>query len=347
MRYAFVLVYYYYCVLVSQWASSFLFHSNHHRPFRRLPCGSSVTATRSAVLFLAQHLPVDNQFNVSLDYLPNEPLWRELLTRFQGDFDNYEQVQQDRNQGLLPRELGGHEHIHCTLMPLTDNTRLAAFYFDGQPQLIFRFRFYQLLPTYEHTERTTNVGGEQQQQQFAVDTILYTLDPKLEGLLRANSTEPLQWKSIYDDYCKQNTNNELPIQLLPKCEVRWSYTLDPEQHAYALDVEPKNTGIHAVMVYGQALVQSQMKSNMTILIIDQLSLWDNALWIHDRGFDPETNAYIYGNQRNVPYQLQRVADATRTVTYKQLQWTLGPAFRTHELYQAKMNAIGGPSIPKR
>ena len=43
-----------------------------------------------------------------------------LLSRFQGDFDNYNQVYKDRSLGLTPREGGGHEHFHCTLISLVD-----------------------------------------------------------------------------------------------------------------------------------------------------------------------------------------------------------------------------------
>ena len=80
----------------------------------------------------------------------------------------------DRAEGLLPGEGGGHEHIHCTLVPVDpgllpslllrgaaeeeedgeerkegggrsrEEARLAAFYFDGIPERIFRFRLYVL-----------------------------------------------------------------------------------------------------------------------------------------------------------------------------------------------------------
>ena len=36
-------------------------------------------------------------------------LWNRLMEHFQGDFDNYNQVLEDRAQDLLPREGGGHE----------------------------------------------------------------------------------------------------------------------------------------------------------------------------------------------------------------------------------------------
>uniref|UniRef100_A0A7S1ZWM5 F-box domain-containing protein n=1 Tax=Trieres chinensis TaxID=1514140 RepID=A0A7S1ZWM5_TRICV len=52
------------------------------------------------------------------DYGRGGFFYRTLLRRFQGDFDNYVQVRRDHAGGLTPREGGGHEHIHCSLVPV-------------------------------------------------------------------------------------------------------------------------------------------------------------------------------------------------------------------------------------
>eukprot|EP00977_Amphora_coffeiformis_P003577 scaffold701_cov158-Amphora_coffeaeformis.AAC.5 len=262
-------------------------------------------------------------------------LWGELLSRFQGDFDNYNQVVQDRKEGLLPREGGGHEHIHCSLVPVSKDSRLAAFYFDGDPGAIFRFRFYKLVPEVEKN---------------SVDTRLFTLDPDLEGIIR-QCPNPLEWKRIFDE---QNGNDR--VTELKDCDVRWSWVLDPVQHAYAATQnKDKEPGIHAVMVHGEALVESQMMPGVQILIRDQLSLWKEEFWIHDRGFEPSTMKFIYGNQREIPYRLERVAhitmasstETTRQVVNDNLSWTLGPEHRNEEEYEQKLAKVGGPSRPKR
>ena len=267
-----------------------------------------------------------------------------LLDRFQGDFDNYAQVVQDRENGLLPREGGGHEQIHCLLMPVdpvlheNDNSdapsaaRLAAFWFDGIPQRIFRFRYYQL------TE------GEENKDE--VDMQLYCLNPTLEGKLRGIE-DPMEWPKVVATFEKENDN---VVDLLPKCDVQWSRQLDPVQHEYAQkrndEKEDKDDlGIHAIMVHGQAIVDSTMMPGNKILIKDQLSLWEDQFWIHDRGFNPETMDFIYGNQRGVPYRLERltniVNDNGREVARKDLQWTMGPNWRTEEEYEAKLEVLGG------
>jgi len=328
-----------------------------HNVFARL-------ASSSAFAGKTSDSPLATTYNIT------DPLWTELVRRFQGDFDNYNQVLRDRERGLLPREGGGHENIHCTLLPLTQNTRLAAFYFDGTPSAIFRFRFYELRPHYDYTPTS-------EESVAAVDTVLYTLHPDLEIQLRKASENPLMWPGIFNSFREKENRT----QLLPRCDVRWSWDRDPILHAYASDDAEDETqtgahtgrGIHAVMVHGQALVESQMLPGQQILIKDQLSMWPDALWIHDRGLDPETGNFIYGNQRNVPYALDRVADFThchdndeedvggksqeqqststfllrRRVVHPDLAWTLGPYFRTSQEYEARIDAMGGPSAALR
>ena len=261
-----------------------------------------------------------------------DQLWEDMHQYFQGDFDNYEQVVMDRKEGKLPREGGGHENIHCTLVPVSEDARLAAFYFDGVPQAIYRFRYYEL---------------KRVPDQAAIDTLLYTLHPDLEKELRVASMSPMDWPGIF-----HNFTDEPRITKLDSCEVRWSYEVDPVQHSYVPDSDESN-GIHAVMVHGQALVESQMMPGQQILIKDQLSLWPDQLWIHDRGHDPKTMEFIYGNQRGVPYQLQRVCniprqpssvDTMRRETMNNnLAWTLGPQFRSEKEYAQKLDGMGGPS----
>jgi CpeT/CpcT family (DUF1001) len=246
----------------------------------------------------------------------------DFLSTFSGDFDNYQQVVKDRQNGLLPREGGGHEHIHCILVPVAINTRLAAFYFDGNPMKIFRFRFYEILD-----------DGVMK---------LYTLSPDLEVNLRREA-EPTNWPQIYDEY---NSGDSSHIQELSNCDVQWSQVPDPCQHDYALKAYPDRPGNHAIMIHGEATVESTMMPGVKILVRDQLSLWDDEFWIHDRGFDPATMTFIYGNQLGVPYQLQRVTrmkEGKRVVCRSDLKWTLGSDWRTEEEYQRKLQAINGVS----
>jgi CpeT/CpcT family (DUF1001) len=349
----------------------------------------------------------------TVEQLRAGPVWNRLVECFQGDFDNYRQVVEDRKRKLLPREGGGHEHFHCTLVPVNNGTgRLAAFFFDGNPSRIFRFRYYELVDDAAAssaasvgndvsasrslrscTERalsgkdTPDVGTTSE----TVEMRLYTLHPELESLLRERADDPLSWPSLYESF-RPASVGEPKMNLLPRCEIAWSLEKDPEQHSYAFDIPEEldcaradpnedddggsNDGqlrsLHAVMVHGEAIVESTIVPGMQIRILDQLSLYRDAFYINDRGFDPVTGAFIYGNQRDVPYRLERVTtlqevppetsssslqhDVTtsrqsyrsgcfqRKVVDPDLGWTLGPQWRTPEEYDRRLKDIGGPSV---
>ena len=270
--------------------------------------------------------------------LKKDILFDTIKRRFQGDFDNYAQVVEDRRQGLLPREGGGHEMIHCTLVPLSETSRLAAFYFDGAPQRIFRFRYYELL------EPTLPDCNQEVAATASMEMKLYTFHPELEGMLRQQSLNPAAWPAIFQSFPESDDK----LKYLPNCEVSWSFDLDEKEHAYALDIIDDIEGVHAVMVHGEALVDSQMIPGSKIRILDQLSLYEDTFYINDRGLDPDTGAFIYGNQKGVPFRLQRVCNFDAS-SYKRinvnsdLKWTLGPAFRDDSVYEKKMDVIGGPS----
>jgi CpeT/CpcT family (DUF1001) len=272
---------------------------------------------------------------------------------FSGDFDNYDQVVADRLAGMAPREGGGHEQIHCTLIPLSKKERLAAFYFDGNPSRIFRFRYYKLY--YDDATADATASAAESINDDIVPTVvinmkLYTIHRDLEVALR-QEPNPLNWADVWT----HSTVNP-KITELPNCDVQWSRTPDPIQHSYTLQQQQQqqqqrqaseDDGFHAIMTYGEALVESQMMPGVKILVRDQLSLYENEFWIHDRGYNPETMDFIYGNQKLVPYRLKRVSrimeGTTRTVINDQLKWTLGPEYRSEEEHQEKLKIVGGVS----
>jgi len=272
-------------------------------------------------------------------------VWERLSDWFQGDFDNYAQVVEDRRQNLQPREGGGHEHFHCTLVPVTESTRLAAFFFDGNPDRIFRFRYYEMIPP------STEDG--------AVEMMLNTLHPELEKALKLEASNPLIWSSIFKDF-QPTTENEPKVNRLTNCEISWSFQIDPIQHSYLGDTpeseeREKSKSLHAIMVHGPTIVNSTIVPGMQIRIVDQLSLYEDVFYINDRGFDPTTGSFIYGNQREVPYRLERVSAISsnsalvdeglqRVVTNSDLEWTMGPEFRSAKDYELKLESIGGPSV---
>jgi len=82
-----------------------------------------------------------------------------------------------------------------------------------------------------------------------------------------------------------------------------------------------------------AWIESQNVAGLQILVKDDLRVWPDQLWVNDRGFDRE-GRFVYGNQRGVPYKMQRVIPGGA------LEWTLGERHRTEDVYEEKMSAIG-------
>ena len=299
-----------------------------------------------------------SEYDTEIENLQQRSIWKYLIDWFQGDFDNYSQVLEDREQNLEPREGGGHEHFHCTLVPVTESSRLAAFFFDGNPDRIFRFRYYEMIPP--------SGNGK------VIEMKLNTLHPDLEKLLKSQASNPLSWPSVFETF--QPTNEkETKVNRLKNCEISWSFERDSIQHSYLKDVKEENENnhfqsLHAVMINGPTIVNSTMVPGMQIRIIDQLSLYKNTFYINDRGFDPITGSFIYGNQREIPYRLERVsfiasninnsttnrakslptssniARLQRVITNEDLKWTMGPDYRSTEQYDRKLELIGGPSV---
>ena len=197
--------------------------------------------------------------------------YNRLLSTFQGDFDNYNQVVQDRNHGLLPGEGGGHEHIHCTLVPcphyyhttgnskqIEDNNHnhqqdkvqwvLAAFYFSGNPRQIFRFRMYQLIPPPQPPSSSFN--NNLQLSPLVIRMKLSTLSPILEQQLRECSEDPSSWWiQVWNVWYRLSNNKNqivgnnswdqlqtvgLPSMTSPLagCDVLWEQNWDPSKHSY-------------------------------------------------------------------------------------------------------------------
>jgi len=307
----------------------------------------------------------------------------ELSSRFQGDFDNYDQVLCDRRDNLLPREGGGHENIHCTLVPVavqpilshvrsdTRQARLAAFYFDGLPDRIFRFRLYSLWSRDEDDDGNTSRSGNGSATQNAEEAAsakttatetattmtpcgmtLYSLSAETEGMLRGLSGRPVEWGAALERYLSSISPTE-PFRELSGCDVEWTPDPDPDRHAYAYGTSSRlhpDDAHHAVMVNGEATIPSMMNPGSLIRVVDELSLWSDDFWINDRGFDPDTGNFIYGNQKGVPYKMKRVASLVgvgtkqeRRIDNEELAWTLGDEFRSVEQYKENMDAIGGMS----
>jgi hypothetical protein len=220
----------------------------------------------------------------------------------------------------------------CTANDTPRGAALATYYLDGNPSKIFRMRLYTL-------------SRDSVQPDF-IRMKLHSIHPQLETKLRS-CLDLMEWDSIVYNYIAvegtgldSNSNlNSAPnspswlfnsFRELKDCDILWMSYPDPHRHTYLFDDEKNHRkyrrsesldplgGIHAFMMYDVhsqgVIVQSQTTPGLSIRIQDELSLWENSLWINDRGYHISNNSMVYGNWRGIPYQLDRV---TKMITERQ------------------------------
>jgi hypothetical protein len=234
---------------------------------------------------------------------------------------------------------------------------LAVYYLDGQPHRIFRIRLYTIFQDHHHLSSSSQPT---QKDDVFVRMKLYLLHPQLEAQIRQCSNVA-EWTSRVYQFMTQNTMDTSRLssidankhfQALQNCDVLWMSQPDPLRHGYLTTTSShpqdcseitSSKGIHAYMMYDfqnqGVLVDSQTTPGLKIRIQDELSLWENYLWINDRGYPEHSNTFIYGNWKGIPYKLERVstfrtilqAESLRTsdnriqdrqVIHPSLEWTL-------------------------
>jgi CpeT/CpcT family (DUF1001) len=262
----------------------------------------------------------------------------DLLSLFQGEFDNYEQVVADRAAGLTPGPGGGHEHIHCSLKLVTSMAPpqllqaqdgftaptaviAARYYFNAQPAVTFRFRLYTFGLCASDAAR-----GD-------VLMRLWRLHPDVETRLRAvgYKLQGFDWQSSAAE------SSADVAESMDGCEIYWSRGSSSSSDAAATASSEQQQSPAFVGLMGEddagTWISSQNTAGQDILVKDDLKLWPAELWVNDRGYS-RTGEFVYGNQRDVPYKMQRVQPGGA------LEWTLGAQYRTDSEYAAKMAAIG-------
>eukprot|EP00965_Chrysotila_dentata_P243419 6205402-Pleurochrysis_carterae.AAC.3 len=205
-------------------------------------------------------------------------LFGEFRNMFQGHFDNVAQVQQDRDNGLSPREGGGHEHIHCHIEPLAhlDGLKedqaavLASYYFDGQPERLFRTRIYLL----QACEADPDFGD-------CVEMAIFRVREEKEQQLKENcdSSASISW----------DAEDTAPDLRIPECSIFWR----------------KIDGRFDGRMRTESIVVQSPVLKKAIVVQDDVALSEDSLWCNDRGHDTDGN-YVYGNIHGIPYKMDRV-----------------------------------------
>ena len=212
-----------------------------------------------------------------------------FLEGFAGHFDNHAQVAANEVAGLEPRHGGGHEHIHCALYPVdvavpgqhahakTQHV-LARYYFNGQPEAVFRERLYGF--------------DALSDPQFGscLRMSIYKLQESVAARLRTCDVDDVAFSAA-------DVSEELHV---PEADVFWRWCGE------RFEGEMRTPSIEII----------SERSGRAISVSDDVAFWGDSLWVNDRGCDAETGEYVYGNIHSIPYKMERVPDDHWTATGK-------------------------------
>lgn len=229
----------------------------------------------------------------------------ELMARFTplfcGHFDNFNQFVEDKLAGR--EKFDAHEHIHCHLQRLpADAIRRAEdppdtqyvysnYYFEGQPEKIFRERIYVLQP-------------HEADEQFGmcIQMQIRRIRPEMVTALRESGSNAsrVTWSEA-------DVDESLSI---PNSDLFWRWQEEAR--------DGTRSGFDGRMRNETVLVHSPIR-NVDIIVKDDLALIEgspdgkgDALWCNDRGSDTNGN-HIFGNMYDIPYKMQRVGPDDWTV----------------------------------
>lgn len=212
----------------------------------------------------------DTTSSVSIE---QELLILKLKSWFTGDFDNKMQVDEDRAAGMPPREGGGHEHIHCKVVPVDlsesgcQHALLAHYYFGDDPSSTFRIRFY----TFDAAQDPDGSNAVRMQIHYV----------SKDGMT--------QLTAGIDDAASKDWSNEDLTMPIADCDVTW---------------RPRGDHFHGTMDTESVTMWSPMMKG-PITIQDEVTLWADKLWVNDRGYNADGHQ-VYGNFLGVPYKLYKV-----------------------------------------
>lgn len=218
---------------------------------------------------------------------------RDFVTFFCGDFDNADQIANERAHNIFPGEGGGHEHIHCVIAPVGNDILFARYYFNGDPTKVFRTRVYSVSPG--NSGRTG-----------IVEMRILRLYEEAEQRLR---------ESGYDLSCisweDEDGERTDMYEWMRGCEVFWErYTPvngENDEATQALGISGGDRFI-GFMKGGGCEVFSKI-IGQRLRVMDDLLLTSEDLWVADRGFD-ESGNFVYGNRRGIPYKMRRITEGS-------------------------------------
>lgn len=218
---------------------------------------------------------------------------RDFVALFCGDFDNADQIAEERARNILPGEGGGHEHIHCVIEAVGNDILFARYYFNGDPTRVFRTRVYAVSPG-----NTGNTG--------IVEMRIFRLYKEAEQRLRESGYDLtcISWED--GDWDRTNM-----YEWMRGCEVFWErYSPASHEDDNARDILGISGGDRFIgFMRGGGCEVFSKEIGQRLRVLDDLLLTSEDLWVADRGFD-ESGKFVYGNRKGIPYKMRRVREGS-------------------------------------
>lgn len=211
--------------------------------------------------FLLMVLPLQAQ-NLNAD-------WQRLNKLFTGEFNNFQQVWQER-EDVIPDSLV-HEHIHSIFKPVSipalgANVFFVKQYMNGDPNKVYRMRVYQFVPDKKEKAIRLDIYSFKDK----ADEERFKLADENPSLLTSLTSE--QFTSV------------------PGCSVYWKKQTNDE---FIGTMKPRACNFVS------------RRTNKRIYITDTLKLNAEEIWISDQATD-EDGKYVFGHKGKIPHKLRRV-----------------------------------------
>lgn len=214
-----------------------------------------------------------------------------FLEGFQGDFDNYRQICDERKNNAPRAER--HEHIHCKVIPVhkpdisDDALVYANYYFNGKPSLVYRQRLYAI---------SINDSGK-------IRMKIYCPSNMQELIIR-------KYEYNFDKIELGKLGDPSEFEYLEGCDIYWRE--EEEEHP---ELPSRGSYFFGYMNGGGAIVDSKVMGGR-IEVKDELVMTKEDLWVNDRAFNMD-GIMLYGNMAGISYKMVRVHESE-----KDLAWTM-------------------------
>ncbi len=192
---------------------------------------------------------------------------KEMLSWFTGEFDNFQQVWQEKEDKIA--DSLRHEHIHSIFLPvampaLGAHVFFVKQYMDGDTDKIYRLRVYTF-----SEDKTDN----------AIRLDIYTFKEKSDETTFKNANKD---PSVLAALGPQNFTS------MTGCGVFWR----------------KEGGAFIGSMKEKACNFLSKRSGKRIFVTDSLRLTPDQIWIRDEAYD-EAGGYVFGHKAKIPHKLVR------------------------------------------